>query len=111
MTVKPMDPTTFVVDETGDCAHVSATRSGPDSGCITGNSEVVPAKSENRTSPVSVLYFHLSRPMRRAIRNTSAATTATIPRAKRMVFIVLLLSGDSMSEYYTVGEFRRDKSW
>jgi len=27
-----------------------------------------------------------------------------------MVFIVLLLSGDSMSEYYTMGEFRRARS-
>src|SRR5258708_4231463 len=56
------------------------------------------------------LNFYLSRPARRTNRNTKAATTATIPRAKRMVFIVLLLSGDSMSEYYTMGEFRRARS-
>jgi hypothetical protein len=67
-------------------------------------------KSDYLTCPVTVFEIHLSRPRRRANRNTSAATTATIPRDKRMVFIVLLLSGDSMSEYYTMGEFHRDKS-
>ena len=46
---------------------------------------------------VFAIEFHLSRAARRANRNTSAATTATIPRVKRIVFIVLLLSGESMS--------------
>jgi hypothetical protein len=42
-----------------------------------------------------------------ANRKTKAATTATIPTVKRMVFIVLLPSGDSISECYTMDEFRR----
>lgn len=48
----------------------------------------LPAKS------LSVIAFHLRRPARRANRNTKAATTTTITRANRTVFIVLLLSGD-----------------
>jgi hypothetical protein len=53
MGVKPMDPTYrpnlwtqphSLLMKSGDCAHASATRCGPDSACMTGNPEVIPGQ-------------------------------------------------------------------
>jgi hypothetical protein len=52
------------------------------------------------------VFAHLSRPARSANRITNAATTTTIPRAKRIVLITLLSSGDTIRKYYTMGEFK-----